>query len=312
MSAADGAIYTPFTAPYRMTMGLMALDPGEWLEIDDDLVADLAEKRRLLDAHHDRVFVEQTGSRPAQQELQDLLVDHLIRHYPALYRRDGDALAIVPLGESLDLNAGDLAPLDRAGRLVQEDLCLMQRDEAAWRLTAASVCFPTRWDLMSKLGQPLDVIHDPVPGFRERMAGAVARFFDHLSVERPVWRLNWSLIDDPALFQPAGHGRTARNAEIDAQNAGDKVWLRVERQTLRRLPATSAVVFTIRIHRWPLKRLAARPEAAATLKAAIETMPAEMQRYKSMPALGEAVLGYLARLDVPDDAAGADRSSAAR
>lgn len=297
MTANGGAIYAPFTAPYRMTMGLMALALPEWLEIDDDLAADLAAKRRLLTERHDEVFVAEPGSHAAQHELLDVLVQHLLRHHGDIYARDGGRLTVVPAGIGVDLSDDSLAPLDIAGRLVQEDLCLMQRDGDAWRLTAASVCFPTRWNLVSKLGQPLDVIHDPVPGFRDRLAGPVGRFFDHLTVERPVWRLNWSLIDDPALFQPAGHGRTAPNPAIDADNAGDKVWLRVECQTLRRLPQTGAVVFTIRIHRWPLKALAARPAAAADLKRAIETMPADMQRYKSMPALGGAVLGYLARID---------------
>ena len=72
--------------------------------------------------------------------------------------------------------------------------------------------------------------------------------------------------------------------------------LRVERQTLRLLQHCGAVLFTIRIHRWPLRRLAAHPDAAARLKAMLESVPPDLQRYKSLPVLGAAVLGYLGKL----------------
>jgi hypothetical protein len=185
---------------------------------------------------------------------------------------------------------------------VQEDLCLMQHVDGAWRLTAASVCFPTRWRLADKMGQPLDVIHDPVPGLRDRLANPMGRFFDRMKVARPVWRINWSLIDDEALYQPKGHGRRQADPTITPENAGERVWLRVERQTLRRLAESDAILFTIRIHRWPLARLAALPEAAERLRLAIETMPAQMQGYKSLPVFGEAVRSYLGDLEGTGDA----------
>lgn len=296
MTSGGGPAYTPFAAPYRMTMGMQALADGAWLQLDDDLADDLREKRRLLAERHDEVFVALPGSEPAQYELRDILIDDLLRHHPALYRQSGDRLTVVPLEETLDLSDASMAPLEQAARLVQEDLCVMERDAEVWRLTAASVCFPTRWNLVSKLGRSLDTIHAPVPGYETQLAAATNQLFDRLRVSRPVWRLNWSLVDDPALFQPGGHGRQERNPDIDADNAGDKVWLRVERQTLRRLPETGAIIFTIRIHRWPLRRLAAEPAAAEAMIQSIESMPADMQQYKSMPAMKTAVLGYLRNL----------------
>src|SRR3546814_15752544 len=59
-------------------------------------------------------------------------------------------------------------------------------------------------------------------------------------------RLNWSVMDDPALFQPAGHGRAGHDPAITAENAGEMLWLRIERQTFLRLPASGALVFGIR------------------------------------------------------------------
>lgn len=290
------ALYTPFEAPYRMSMGLMRLRPEEWIEVDDAWAEDLAEKRRLLGERADELVRTEPGSEAAQAEVLSTLARHLARHHGDRYALQGDDLSVAALAERWSLTRSPLAPIDLAGRLVQEDLCLMQKDRGEWRLTAASVCFPTRWRLADKIGRPLEAIHAPVPGFQERLGRPVVRFFDTLRQDRPVWRLNWSLLDDPALYQPGGHGRKREDPEITSENAGEKIWLRVERQTLSRLPETAAVLFTIRIHRWPLKRLARLPEAAARLKASLETMPPALQHYKSVPVFGRAVSGYLARI----------------
>ena len=291
------ALYTPFEVPYRISMGLMRLQKAEWFEIDDDWAADLAEKRRLLAERHDELVGVVPGSEAGQGELLAVLARHLAAHHPERYRLEGKLLHLPELDMSWHLDQARLAPIDLAGRLVQEDLCLMQHDGADWRLTAASVCFPTRWRLADKMGRPLQEIHAPVPHFQERLERPVVRFFDTLKLDRPVWRLNWSLLDSPALYQPKGHGRMQEDAAITPENAGEKVWLRVERQTLTRLPETGAIVFTIRIHRWPLARLARLPEAVAKMRQSLETMPEATQRYKSMPVFGRAVRAWLANLE---------------
>ncbi len=299
MSRGPGDIYAPFEAPYRLSMGLMSLRVEEWFAVDDGLAADLREKERLLADRHDEVFVELPQSGAAQEELWQLMRAHLPRHHGEFYAPAGAGLTVLGSGRTIAPGNGSGGPLEAASRLVQEDLCLMEHDGTDWRLSAACVCFPTRWNLGSKLGQALDTIHAPVPGFEQRLARPVTRFFDHLKVDKPVWRLNWSLVDDPALYLPGGHGRTEPDPDITPENAGERVWLRVERQTLMRFVQTDAVLFTIRIHRWPLSALARRPDAAQRLRDAIATMPEEMRRYKSMPAIGAAVAGFLDALERP-------------
>lgn len=296
MSATARSLYTPFDAPYRLAMGLMALPEAEWFEPADDFAGQLREKRRLLAERHDDVFRAVPGSEAAQAAFRDALFDHLPRAHPDLYRCDGDHLVIPALDERWP-RAADLAPLDQAARWVQEDLCLMQPDEdGKWRLTAASVCFPTRWRLEQKIGRPLDEIHSPAPQLTEKLARPMARFFDQLKPGRGVWRLNWSVLDDPALYQPTGHSRTDNRDDITAENAGDRLWLRAERQTLRRLAEGRAILFTIRIHVRPLKDLAAKPEAAARLADSLATMPADIYGYKSFRPYGAALTQYLRNL----------------
>ena len=67
-------------------------------------------------------------------------------------------------------------------------------------------------------------------------------------------RFNWTIHDRPDLFQPTGGARRAH--EVPPARYGESLWLRVERQTLRRLPRAGDVLFTIRTYRTPLETLA--------------------------------------------------------
>jgi hypothetical protein len=211
-----------------------------WFEFDDRYLEEMAEKRRLLATAHDEVFAATAISDAARAEALELLVAALVRYFPDWFGCDGTLVRNRLTGEVWDRRSMD--PLELAGRLVQEDLCLVQNGDDGPVFTAATLCFPSRWRLLEKIGKPLSGVHGPVPLYADRLAKPVDRFMRHVKPDHIASRLNWSLLDDPALFQPGGKWRTATSAAITAENAGGLVFLRVERQTLRRLPATQAVL----------------------------------------------------------------------
>jgi hypothetical protein len=278
--------------------GLQTLELQDWIEPDEHFASELIEKERLLRERHHDVFAVLPEALAGSTEVLELLAVHLPSRFPALYRREDNLFYNLVTHQRWNLSQQVLHPLDLAGRLVQEDLCLMQHDPASntYRLVGASLCFPTRWRLADKMGKSLTVIHEPVPGYEEELASTVDRFFERLRVEKPVWRINWGLIDDPTLFQPTGHGRKGLNLDITAENAGEKLWIRMERQTLRRLPHTQDVLFTIRVHIRPLQQLQSYPERAAILASAIRGMPEPLRLYKSLPPFLKAVLAWLERV----------------
>lgn len=283
-----------FKVPHRITMGLAMLHEGEaWFEMDGEYAADLREKERLLREERAQVLVETSSSRPAQREIRDALAAHLCERYPAAFSRRGRALFVAALDEERGFDEAGRTPIECASRWVQEDLCVMERTEQAWVLSAASVCFPTRWDLPSKLGLPLTAIHDPVPGYAEQLALSADRFFERMKPGRTVWRNNWALTASQALFQPSGHGRVRPIPAVNAENAGDRVWIRAERQTLTRFPRCGAILFTIRVHRTPLRALRSDAAGATALIGALRTMDPALHRYKSLVPLHEAVIAYL-------------------
>jgi hypothetical protein len=253
----------------------------------------MAQRRELLSTRRDDVFAAAPGSDAARREVLDRLAALLPGRFPGAFTRSGDTLHNRLTGETWDLSSPPCDPLELAGRLVQEDLCVLQPGAEGSVLTASVLCFPTRWRLAEKIGRPLAQVHGPVPFYQERLARPVNRFLEQLRDGKLVERYNWSLLDDATLFQPGGHGRRAANVAVTAENAGDALFLRVERQTLSQLPASGAVLFTIRVHVYPLSRIATDPEVAARLAAAVRALPDEMRLYKSLPPFQDAMLSFL-------------------
>lgn len=281
-------VYRPYAAgPYRMAMDLTTLPEAAWFEIDSRYPAELAVRRRLLADARGDVFAALPVSDAARAEACDMAVAALTTHHPAWFSRSGNRVRNHLTGEEWDVE--NLDPLELAGRLVQEDLCIIQ-DGA---FTAAVLCFPSRWRLLDKLGKPLADVHEAVPLYADRLASRVYRFMRHLKPGHIASRLNWSLLDDPALFQPTGKWRLDGNAEVTAANAGERVFLRVERQTLRRLPVSDAVLFGIRVHVYKLAAVIRTEPQALDLAIAVRALPEAIQHYKSLLPLRAAVLEWL-------------------
>jgi dimethylamine monooxygenase subunit A len=230
-----------------IAMGTRSLAAPLFLR-DDDFDRDLAEKHRLLAERHEDVFAA----------LDNPVVRAASREILALTGTD---------------DAAGLHPLDAAGRRVQEDLCLLVLRGGAPHLDAASLCFPSYWRLADKLGKPLADVHGPVPGYGEQLAGKVDAFLSRLAPGRSVWRRNWSIHDDPAYFLPA-----PGPARVDLV-VPDDLYLRSERQVLRRLDTPDTVLFTIRTQQIPLAELARR--LAHRLARMVDEWPPDLVAYKA-------------------------------
>lgn len=278
---------------FRLTMGLMPIAECDWLEAGPTLGDTLAAKRILLETRHDEVFQALPESDAPAAELLGLVAAHLSRHHGTKFRRERDALFNAVTGERWDLAGSPLHPLDLAGRLVTEDLCLLRRAGDRHVLVGASLCAPAHWRLAEKLGRPLSAIHAPVPGYEEALGTPVERLLAGLKAGRIVGRFNWGIADDPEPFQPSAETPPARLTEAEV---GEKLWLRVERQTLRRLPNTGAVVFTIGTHITRLDRAIDSAAEARDLASAIAGMPEEMRVYKRIAPVAGPLLAWLAAI----------------
>jgi dimethylamine monooxygenase subunit A len=216
----------------------------------------------------------------------------------AAFAADPDAVAVLPravaAGREAAAAIGVAGGLAEAARACWEDLCLVQQDaDGRPVLTGGAVAFPTDWRLSDKLGLSLAAVHAPIHGYAEQLAAGV----DHLVATiapGPVWgRANWFVVPTEALaYRPVGDP-ARRFAHVGAANAGDTLFVRCERQTLRRLPKTGAVLFTIGIAVQPL---AALPAATVRRVAdAVATVPAGEGDRRAAPFYLEALAAYADR-----------------
>ncbi len=277
--------YTPYasdtTRPF--SIGLSALDPKRWIEPDDDLGRYLDEKRRLEEEHFDDIFRAAPESLDAQQECLDLLAGHLEQSHGGRYSRSGSIMTMA--GHAVDLADESRPPLLRAGSLVEDDLVILRKKPDGWTIIAAHLAFPSSWSLAEKFMRPMAQVHAHVPGFEggTRNDTIINRVFDNLQPDLPAERFNWSINWRYALYHPVSirPSTDPSSVGIDPRQA----FVRVERQTLRKLPVTGDIVFTIRIYLDPVAAFERHPDGARMaegLARQLETMTADQINYKGL------------------------------
>ena len=228
--------FQPFSnlAP-AFKIGLNPLSSGSNLYRDENLAAYIEEKRALYANKFSDVFMAESNTLEAQNEVLDLV------------------------GASVDTPIEDegLPPLAAAALHVQDDLLLMRHDESGWRLVAGSLCFPSSWNLGEKFGHPLEVIHAPVPYVEGKMGDRIRRIFDALRPDCPLWRENWSLEGDNLLR----HDRREREKSgyHKSEIVSGEIHLRTEYQTLHKLPKSGDILFTVMILVKPVTEVATLP-----------------------------------------------------
>ncbi|HEV3225486.1 MAG TPA: DUF3445 domain-containing protein [Acidimicrobiales bacterium] len=172
-----------------------------------------------------------------------------------------------------------LAPLERAALRVEEDLCVL----VDARLAGGCVCAPSHWRLRDKLGLPITEVHQRVPGYRAELASKVDAFLRRLTTATVVGRRNFTVHERPDLYAPVAPDHLG----VDPSDQ----WLRSERQTLRRLPRSDAVLFTIRTQQVQLKDL--DEEVRRRLGARLRAEPDELIAYRDLRVRLPALIAYL-------------------
>lgn len=247
-------------APGGLKMGLRRVAESEWLQRPFDRAARAA----AFDAHPDAVAV-------------------LARAEPAIRE----------LAASLGVKGG----LDAVARVGWEDLCLLlPGPDGAPMLVGAAVAFPTDWRVSEKIGRALTPIHAPIHGYAERLAGGVDHFLRTLAPGPIFGRANWFVVPTADWRYMPRDDPASRFAHVTGENAGETLFVRCERQTLRRLPESGAVLFTIGIAVAPLGTLGAA--AVRRVAEGVAAQGAGERERRAAPFYASALAGYAAALDL--------------
>ncbi|GEL70404.1 heme-dependent oxidative N-demethylase family protein [Myxococcus virescens] len=299
--------YFPFEQDvFSMSLGVRALRPEETLiEVDAPRYADeVALKVALLTAGHAERFQGGPGTEELQWETLTVLLPAMARQSPEHFSLEVEGTRWCwhnrLLGTRTHFTPGDaaslpLAPLDWFGRQVQEDLLLLDGTHEGFPLVAGQLCFPSGWCLGDKLGRSLLAVHEPVPQFNAKLGPSTLKLMEGLKPGRPVTRCNWAIsVTERLDLEPRTLPEWRHLFDgITPDNAGERCFLRLERQTLTRLPRTRAILFTIHTYVAPVASEVEAPGRRQRLARVLRTVPADTAAYKRVAPVLAPLLGYL-------------------
>lgn len=232
-------------------------------------------------------------AREAAAELCQDLCEFLSRRYPQVYiiarsttDRDGwyglgsiTKIAIPALKAYYDLATED--PLTIAGMIQPADVnILIKQEDGQYQLSAMMLGLGGGQRIKDKLGRTLANLHlGHVPHYTEQLHRPLDRFLAKLKVEGPIARNNsvisihdefhWPVVtngpeDD---WDPINHGPAVGTPsygvwsppEADCITDISQLYFTQERQTLRRLPKSGAIVWLVHTYIDPLESIIHEP-----------------------------------------------------
>lgn len=287
---------------YNVTMGLRSIHPHEWIELDSQFPKFHADKAARIHERGKKCISTHPDAFAGAIELLEELSNYLPARYPSLFKRTPVGIDNLWSRESFNIVERPLQedPMAICARLVQDDLALMiEQPDGQYRLLAGAILLAGFWRLSDKFGMTLSNIHTSgdVPHFREKLETGMVKFFQRLKCDTFYGRNNYFLQVDDSL--PWSHsigkeddpvvswGTTEKNRAIEHH------WFRSERQSLRRLPKSGAICFTVRTYFLPVTEMAQEDYVPGRLASAIRSWDERVSNYKGREKYGNVLLEFL-------------------
>ena len=275
--------YRPFRWPYHQTMSLKKMNPDYWLEIESNYVERMAERQKLYEKLGKHVVSMLPGAHFAGLELLQMVCQYYSIKYPTIFHLDNDT------GEFYNTLTGkhynvfiEADPMRCLNEISPNDFGVMLLMlDGKYHLRAGSICSSLGWTLQTKIAKDLDGIHEPIPDYKEKMAFSMNRFFHAITPDKSIERGSWGFeVGEPFNLPPeecsVERGKIHTIDSLDPK----EITLRVDWQTLRRLPRSGAVVFSFLCIFTPLEKLRDEPMVPEIALKVLKEGKANMMEYK--------------------------------
>ena len=191
-------------------------------------------------------------------------------------------------------------PMQMAARMIEDDIAIMfEKQDGQYYLLAGSILLAGFWRLEDKWGMPLSMIHTSgnVPGFERKLEKGMTNFFRRIQPDGPMLRNNYFIqVDDNLAWSDSIGSEDDEGiswATAKENKAVEHLWFRSERQSLRRLPRSGGVVFTIRTYFHPITEISDQPHVPGRLASAIRGWGDDVAIYKGREKYQDVLLEYL-------------------
>jgi hypothetical protein len=291
--------WRPFRWPYHQTMSIFKLDINHWLDMDKYYWRYIEESQRMFQEHPDETIGWLSPeSDDACAELVETVAHHLAQRYPKCFHLTSTGIDNLLTGQHISLTKPYKEhPLRLCSRLAKEDFYVVQqRSDGRHYLVAAAVPFPGgSFTIKEKLGEHLDVIHGEVPYYSEKLQSSMERWFGRLKVNEPVERATFNIAWDHGLYDTKLHN-IPRGAELNEEPPFEKFNVRIERQALRRLPRSRAIIFSNHPLFYSIDEMKDERMVPSLLRTIINEGPEKIVEYKQFDAVRNYLTPYLDRL----------------
>ncbi|KAF2495529.1 hypothetical protein BU16DRAFT_550235 [Lophium mytilinum] len=298
--------YRPFRygPKYNVNMGLRNMHWDEWIELDNHYPKFHALKAERIAERGTKCCYTAPEVFDGAVELLEELCDYLPQRYPSLYRKTDVGLDNLETGETFNVVQRPLKedPMQMSARLVQDDLAIMfERPDGQYYLLAGAILLAGFWRLEDKLGMPLSEIHTSgdVPQYKEKLEKGMLNFFKRVQPDKATLRNNYFIqVDDELAWSSSIGGEDAEGIgwfTAEKNKAIEHHWFRSERQSLRRLPRSGGVVFTIRTYFHPITEVCEEPYVPGRLASAVRSWGDDVSKYKGKERYQDVLLEYLDR-----------------
>lgn len=277
------------------------------VDVDEHYVAECEDKKITLEKDPDR-YLSLPHMMDAQWDTLELIMDSMSSDYPDQFTltKDGDNWTWVnkPLGITNQFVFGDattlpMEPLEYIGRQVQGDWVVLDQRDNNLFADAAIVTSQADWSLAIDVGMSYQEWHGPVPIANEiGVFDRALKYLLNLQLGSPVRRLNWTMTINPRLdTSPESYPLWGPDRlSVTPENVGDKVHLRVELQTLFRLPRSNGIVFGIRGYLISMNELATNPLWAKRFHRVLKGLHPELAEYKGL-TYKDVTVDWLSKYD---------------
>ena len=208
----------------------------------------IKQRQELFSKYGANVLRRLPGSELATKELMEMCVQFLCARYPRYFSLDTNSKILRNgiLDTETDLKTTE--PLHVLLHNVPEDFAIMIRDPetGTYSFRAGVIMSSLGWDLGSKIGLKLHEIHAPIPEYPEKMQFSMDRYFAKKPTDKAIQRGSWGFEIDQPLYMPPGDPHEKLREMQDPTHTIERAHLRVDWQTLRRLPLSGAVVFNFK------------------------------------------------------------------
>lgn len=299
--------YRAFRHKYNITMGIRNMEWDSWIELDNEWQKSHDQKLGRLQERGTELFGTKPQAADAVMELLEEFWSYLPHRYPTLFKQTPKGLYNLHTGEDFvfrNCKADELAeePIVMAAKMIQDDLAIMmEAPNGEYHLQAGAIILPGFWRFKDKFGLSLNEIHTSgdVPQYRQKLQTGMNKFFSRLTCDKPVVRNNYFIQLDNEL----GWSKSIGDEDSDRvgwYTAGEAIspeqlYFRSERQSLRRLPRSGAVVFTIRTYFAPIVEICQEPYIPRRLLNGIESWSDDVREYRGYDKFKDAILPYLAQ-----------------